>query len=560
MLKVALAQINSRVGDLAGNIQRIVDAAHRAQAMGASVMVTPELALTGYPPEDLLLRPAFLAACDQALSGLAEQLKSVAELTVVVGHPRARAQHTFNAATVLRYGKVMGAYGKLELPNYAVFDEQRYFAPDGAPCIFEVNGVRLAVNICEDIWASRAPAMAKAAGANLLLVLNASPFHLDKLRERQDVVRANASRLGLPVAFCNLVGGQDELVFDGGSFVLDAKGNLIARAPQFQEDLLVVDFFEGAVLEGEGENAIAPELSVEQQAYQALVLGTRDYVHKNGFKGAVIGLSGGVDSALVTAIAADALGPEHVRAVIMPSPFTAAMSIEDATACAQALGVQADTISITALYEAFKSSLSGVFAGLAEDVTEENLQARIRGTLLMAISNKTNALVLVTSNKSEAAVGYSTLYGDMAGGFAVIKDLVKGMVYRLCHERNRVAAQQGLGDVIPQRILSRAPSAELRPDQTDQDSLPPYDALDDMLVRFVEHGETRSDLIAAGHGPEEVDRVLRLIRNSEYKRRQAAPGVRITRRAFGRDWRYPVTNRFQEVPAPLAASDKGETT
>jgi len=477
-----------------------------------------------------------------------------------VGHPRAREQHTFNAATVLRYGKVIGSYGKLELPNYAVFDEQRYFVPDGAPCIFEVNGVRLAVNICEDIWASRAPAMAKAAGANLLLVLNASPFHLDKLLERQDVVRANASRLGLPVAFCNLVGGQDELVFDGGSFVLDAKGNLIARAPQFQEDLLVVDFFEGAVLEGEGKNAIAAELSVEQQAYQALVLGTRDYVHKNGFKGAVIGLSGGVDSALVTAIAADALGPAHVRAVIMPSPFTAAMSIEDATACAQALGVQADTISITALYEAFKSSLAGVFAGLAEDVTEENLQARIRGTLLMAISNKTNALVLVTSNKSEAAVGYSTLYGDMAGGFAVIKDLVKGMVYRLCHERNRVAAQQGLGDVIPQRILSRAPSAELRPDQTDQDSLPPYDALDDMLVRFVEHGETRSDLIAAGHGPEEVDRVLRLIRNSEYKRRQAAPGVRITRRAFGRDWRYPVTNRFQEVPAPSLASDKGETT
>ena len=560
MLKVALAQINSRVGDLAGNTQRIVDAAHRAQAMGAAVMVTPELALTGYPPEDLLLRPAFLAACDQALGGLAEQLKSIAELTVVVGHPRAREQHTFNAATVLRYGKVIGSYGKLELPNYAVFDEQRYFVPDGAPCIFEVNGVRLAVNICEDIWASRAPAMAKAAGANLLLVLNASPFHLDKLLERQDVVRANASRLGLPVAFCNLVGGQDELVFDGGSFVLDAKGNLIARAPQFQEDLLVVDFFEGAVLEGEGKNAIAAELSVEQQAYQALVLGTRDYVHKNGFKGAVIGLSGGVDSALVTAIAADALGPAHVRAVIMPSPFTAAMSIEDATACAQALGVQADTISITALYEAFKSSLAGVFAGLAEDVTEENLQARIRGTLLMAISNKTNALVLVTSNKSEAAVGYSTLYGDMAGGFAVIKDLVKGMVYRLCHERNRVAAQQGLGDVIPQRILSRAPSAELRPDQTDQDSLPPYDALDDMLVRFVEHGETRSDLIAAGHGPEEVDRVLRLIRNSEYKRRQAAPGVRITRRAFGRDWRYPVTNRFQEVPTPSAALDKGEIT
>ncbi|MBU3720431.1 MAG: NAD+ synthase [Burkholderiaceae bacterium] len=560
MLKVALAQINSRVGDLTGNTQKIVDAATRAQAQGASVLVTPELALTGYPPEDLLLRPAFRAACDQALADLAEALKEIPDLTVVVGHPRARDQHMFNAATVLRYGKVMGSYGKLELPNYAVFDEQRYFVPDGAPCLFEANGLRIAVNICEDIWAARAPAMAKAAGANLLVVLNASPFHLDKQRERIDVVRSNASRIGLPVAFCNLVGGQDELVFDGGSFVLDANGSLIARAPQFQEDLLVVDFFEGATLAGESIDTIAPDLSVEQQAYQALVLGTRDYVTKNGFQGAVIGLSGGVDSALVLAIAADALGPEHVRAVIMPSPFTAAMSVEDAKACAQALGVKADVIDITALYEQFKLSLSEVFTGRPEDVTEENIQARIRGTLLMAISNKTSALVLVTGNKSETAVGYCTLYGDMAGGFAVIKDLFKGMVYRLCHERNRIAVETAGLPVIPQRILSRAPSAELRPDQTDQDSLPPYDALDDMLSRFIEHGETRADLIAAGYASAEVDRVLRMVRHSEYKRRQSAPGVRISKRAFGRDWRYPLTNRFEESSQRTTLSRKGEPT
>ncbi|MBU3724323.1 MAG: NAD+ synthase [Burkholderiaceae bacterium] len=560
MFKVALAQMNSRVGDLAGNTQKILQAARQAQAEGAAVLVTPELALTGYPPEDLLLRPAFLAACDQAMIDLGQQLGAVGDLAVVVGHPRARGQHIFNAATVLRYGKVIGSYGKLELPNYAVFDEQRYFVPDGAPCLFEVNGVRVAVNICEDVWAPRAPAIAKAAGANVLLVLNASPFHVDKHRERIDVVRANVSRIGLPVAFCNLVGGQDELLFDGGSFVLDAKGNVIVRTQQFHEALMVVDLFGGGASLDKAANLIAPELSVEQQAYQALVLGTRDYVHKNGFKGAVIGLSGGVDSALVLAIAVDALGAENVRAVIMPSPFTATISIEDATTCARALGVRLDTIDIAPLYEQFKVSLSRVFAGLSEDVTEENLQARVRGTLLMAISNKTNALVLVTGNKSETSVGYCTLYGDMAGGFAVIKDLFKGMVYRLCHERNRVAIAQGGGPVIPERILTRAPSAELRPDQTDQDSLPPYDALDDMLVRFVENGETRSDLIAAGHNPAEVDRVLRMVRINEYKRRQSAPGVRISRCAFGRDWRYPLTNAFVEAELNSKTTEKGESS
>jgi NAD+ synthase (glutamine-hydrolysing) len=388
--------------------------------------------------------------------------------------------------------------------------------------------------------------MAKAAGAKILLAMNASPFHIDKQNDRISVARANVSKLGLPIAFCNMVGGQDELVFDGGSFVLDGEGNVIARAKQFQEDLLIVDFFANAAADEQQVHRIEPELSIEQQAYQALVLGTHDYVLKNGFKGATIGLSGGVDSALVFAIAVDALGPANVRAVMMPSKYTAAISIEDATACAAAFGVSIDCIDIEGLKTTFDQQLAPLFKGLAEDLTEENLQARIRGTLLMAISNKTSTLVLTTGNKSEIAVGYCTLYGDMAGGFAVIKDLFKGMVYRLCHERNRVALAQTGKTLIPERILTRAPSAELRPNQVDQDSLPPYDALDDMLRRYIEDGESRDGLIAAGHPPKEVDRVLRMIRISEYKRRQSPPGVRISQRAFGRDWRYPLTNGFIE--------------
>ena len=373
------------------------------------------------------------------------------------------------------------------------------------------------------------------------MALNASPFHLNKLNERLDVVRENVSRIGLPVLFCNLVGGQDELVFDGGSFALNAKGELAAQALQFEEDLLYVDL-DGEQLSGRKEQT----LSIEQQAYKALVLGTRDYVHKNGFKGAVLGLSGGVDSALVLAIAADALGKENVRAVMMPSRFTSDASLEDASACAKALGVTLETIEIDPLFEGFKSSLAKVFKGLSEDVTEENLQARIRGMLLMAISNKTGALVLSTGNKSEISVGYCTLYGDMAGGFSVIKDVVKGLVYRLCRERNARALAAGGKPVIAERILTRAPTAELRENQTDQDSLPAYDALDDMIARYVEGNESREDLIAAGHPQADVDRVLKLIRISEYKRRQAAPGPRITPRAFGRDWRYPLTNGFIE--------------
>jgi NAD+ synthase (glutamine-hydrolysing) len=389
--------------------------------------------------------------------------------------------------------------------------------------------------------------MAKAAGAKVLLAVNASPFHLDKQRERLDVIRAHVSKLELPVVFCNMVGGQDGLIFDGGSFALDAQGNVLARAKQFEEDLLLVDFFGHPSSETVSVNRIEPDLSIEQQAYQALVLGTRDYVHKNGFKGAVLGLSGGVDSALVLAIAADALGADNVRAVMMPSPYTAAISVEDASACAAALGVQLDTIGIVPLLAQFKDSLAPVFEGLGEDITEENIQARTRAVLLMAMSNKHGWLLLSTGNKSESAVGYCTLYGDMAGGLAVIKDVLKGMVYRLAHERNRVAVAATGKPVIPERILTRAPSAELRHDQTDQDSLPPYEALDDILARYIEEAQSRAEIIAAGHAAAVVDRVLRLIRLSEYKRRQAAPGLRVSRRAFGRDWRYPLTNGFTEI-------------
>ncbi len=546
MLKIALAQINSKVGDLAGNAEKIFLAAQQAQQAGASLLVTPELSLTGYPPEDLVLRPAFLAACEKALQSLADRLKTLTEITVVVGHPRAREQHIFNAATVLRYGKVIGTYGKLELPNYAVFDEQRYFSPDGAPCLFEINGVRIAVNICEDVWAARAPAMAKASGAQILLAMNASPFHLEKHHERLEVVRSNVTKLGLPLVFCNMVGGQDELLFDGGSFVLDARGELMARAKQFEEDLLVVDFFVTQVTEGPIGPALGTDHSVVEQAYRALVLGTHDYVKKNGFQRVVLGLSGGVDSALVLAIAVDALGADNVTAIMMPSPYTAQISLDDAKSCAEAFGVRYEVIPIEPLFQQFNTALADVFSGLPQDLTEENIQARIRGNLLMAMSNKLAALVLVTGNKSEISVGYCTLYGDMAGGFAVIKDVFKGMVYRLCHARNERAVGETGKPVIPERILTRAPSAELRPNQTDQDSLPPYDRLDDMLKRYVEDGESREQLIAAGHVAADVDRVLRMIRLNEYKRRQAAPGIRISRRAFGRDWRYPLTNGFIE--------------
>ncbi|MFZ9764039.1 MAG: NAD+ synthase [Burkholderiaceae bacterium] len=542
-LQIVLAQLNATVGDVTGNADSIRQAAARAHAAGAGVLLTPELSLVGYPPEDLLLRPSFLRRSQELLDELVQETAQWPGLAVVIGHPRQVDGRVVNAATVARDGKVVGVYGKLELPNYAVFDEQRYFVPDGAPLVFEAGGHKLGVAICEDIWFGRAAAMAKAEGAEGLLVLNASPFHLNKHDERLAVIRQHVSRHKIPAFFCNLVGGQDELVFDGDSFVTDASGEVVARAKAFAEDDLMVSV-QPAGSVGGGE--VAAGLSPEAQVYQALVLGTRDYVQKNGFAGGIVGLSGGIDSALTLAIAVDALGAENVTAVMMPSPYTSEMSLVDARACAKALAVELHEVSISPAYDALSQSLAPLFKGRAADTTEENLQSRIRGVLLMALSNKTGRLVLTTGNKSEMAVGYCTLYGDMAGGYAVIKDLTKGWVYRLSNMRNQHKTGVDGQLVIPQRIIDRPPSAELRPDQVDQDSLPAYDVLDDILVRFVEQGQSTAEILAAGHDRETLSKVFRLLRSSEYKRRQAAPGVRITPRAFGRDWRFPLTNRFLE--------------
>jgi NAD+ synthase (glutamine-hydrolysing) len=541
-LRVAIAQINCTVGDFAGNVQRILAAAAAAEQAGAELLLTPELSISGYPPEDLLLRASFFQAADAALMGLAQSLAGFSSLRVVVGHPLAREGQRFNAASVLSRGVVIGTYCKHDLPNYDVFDEQRYFRPDNRPFVFEVRGTRFGINICEDTWFPYAPQCAAAAGAQVLLVPNGSPFHLAKQNQRLEVMRANVSQAGLALVYANLVGGQDELVFDGGSFALDAQGALVARAPEFVEDLLFVDFIDGVPQPG----ACATPAALEAQAYEALKLGLRDYVDKNGFPGALVGLSGGVDSALTLALAHDALGPRRVRAVMMPSPFTADISLADAREMAARLGVRYDEISINGPFDAFIAALAPQFDGLAWDTTEENIQARARGTLLMALSNKTGAIVLTTGNKSEMAVGYCTLYGDMAGGFAVIKDLTKTLVYRLSRYRN------GLSPVIPDRILERAPSAELRPNQTDQDSLPPYELLDAVIEQYMEKDASLAQMVADGYPEADVRRIVRMIRMSEYKRRQAPVGIRVTHRAFGRDWRYPITNRFREDEISLA--------
>jgi NAD+ synthase (glutamine-hydrolysing) len=538
-VRVAVAQINCTVGDFEGNSRRILDMAAGASRAGAQVLLTPELALSGYPPEDLLLRRAFYEASDAALGKLAAQLLQFPDLHVVVGHPLAREGRRFNAASVLHGGLVIGTYCKHDLPNYDVFDEQRYFTPDNRPFVFEVGRTRFGLNICEDTWYPYAPECAKAAGAQVLLVLNGSPFHLGKQALRLTTMRENVSRYGLPLVYANLVGGQDELVFDGASFVLDANGVLTQMAPQFDEHLMLADFADGAPQPGECDE----QGPLERQAYRALVLGVRDYLGKNGFPGALIGLSGGIDSALTLAIAVDALGADRVRAVMMPSQYTREISWLDSRAIAQTLGVRYDEIAIKPVFDSFLAALANEFRGLPWDTTEENIQARIRGTLLMALSNKYGSIVLTTGNKSEMAVGYCTLYGDMAGGFAVIKDIRKTLVYALAHYRN------SLSHVIPERIIRRAPSAELRADQTDQDSLPPYDVLDAIIERYMEQGESVDEIVAAGFDHAVVRKVVRLIRLNEYKRRQAPVGIRVTHRGFGRDWRYPITNRFREESA-----------
>jgi NAD+ synthase/NAD+ synthase (glutamine-hydrolysing) len=525
--------MNAVVGDIAGNAARIVDFARRAKAQGADVMLTPELALCGYPPEDLLLRPDFYAACAEALAALARELP---ELPVIVGHPLAENGRFFNAATLLVGGALAATYRKQRLPNYEVFDEERYFDSGDTPCVVTLNGVRCGINVCADVWEAGAADRAKAAGAEILLVLNASPYHIGKQSLRADVLRERIAATGLPVVYANLVGGQDELVFDGGSFVLDSRGAVRCQLPKFEEALEIVQVVDGEPLPG----VFVPDQSTEEEVYRALVLGVRDYLGKNGFPGAIIGLSGGIDSALTLCVAVDALGADKVRAVMMPSPYTAEISLADSRDMIRRLGVRYDEIPIEPAMTTFATLLEKEFAGLPADTTEENLQARIRGMILMALSNKSGSLVLTTGNKSEMAVGYCTLYGDMAGGFAVIKDLVKTLVYRISRWRNTVS------DVIPERIITRPPSAELKPGQTDQDSLPPYDVLDAIVEAYMEQDLSPREIIARGYAEADVRRVVRLLKISEYKRRQAPIGIRVTQRGFGKDWRYPITNRYRD--------------
>jgi NAD+ synthase (glutamine-hydrolysing) len=532
-MKIAIAQINCTLGDLAGNSAKILDYAERAKRQGASLLLTPELSLCGYPPEDLLLRDGFYQACDAALRKLAQQVDGI---SVVVGHPHELNGKRYNAASVLRDGRIVATYHKRELPNFSVFDEERYFTRGVASCVFELDGVRFALNICADIWQEHAAQRALNAGAQILLVLNASPYHLDKQQSRYEAIRDRTGETRLSIVYANMVGGQDELVFDGASFAMSADGHLTHQFAAFEEALGILEIIDGKLVAGEKVPAISQESSI----YRALCLGVQDYIGKNRFPGVLLGLSGGIDSALTLAVAVDALGADKVRAVMMPSPYTAQMSIDDAREMAGILGVHYDELDIRPTFSALLDTLNPLFINLPVDTTEENLQARIRGTMLMAISNKTGSLVLTTGNKSEMTVGYCTLYGDMAGGFAVLKDVSKTWVYRLSNYRNI------LGRVIPERIITRPPSAELKPDQTDQDSLPPYDVLDAIMACYVENNLTIAQIIGQGYAEADVRRVVKLIRINEYKRRQSPVGVRITDRGFGKDWRYPITFIYQD--------------
>ncbi len=529
-MKIAIAQMNPILGDMAGNVTRILDYATRAKAAGATLLVTPELALCGYPPEDLLFRRDFRLACAGALLDLARQ---TSDISLIVGHPQLRAGKLFNAASLLENGRVVGTYLKQRLPNYQVFDEKRYFETGDQPFVFDHHGVNIAVLICEDVWFPEPVAAAKAAGAQLIVVPNASPYDIDKLETRYDVVRARVKETAVPILYAHWTGGQDELLFDGASFGLNADGDVGYQELEFEETLGLVEFEQGRL-----NGVVHPALSTEASVYRALVVALRDYVDKNGFPGVLLGLSGGVDSALTLAIAVDALGRERIHAVMMPSEFTAQISLDDSREMMQLQGVKYSEIPIAPMFEAFKASLATEFEGRKADTTEENIQARVRGTLLMALSNKFGAMVVTTGNKSEMAVGYSTLYGDMAGGYAILKDVSKTLVYKLCTYRNRISR------VIPERVITRPPSAELRPDQKDQDSLPPYDTLDQIVELFMEQDRSPTEIVAMGFLDADVKRVTHLLRINEYKRRQSPIGAKITRRGFGKDWRYPITSRY----------------
>jgi NAD+ synthase (glutamine-hydrolysing) len=541
-LTLALAQLDLLVGDVQGNAERVVSTTRRAQKEHAADLVLfSELTLSGYPPEDLLFHRGFRRQIEAALVTVCA---GVGDAGAVFGFPEYFGENAetylYNSASFVTNGTIAATHRKSELPNYKVFDEKRYFRPGNLPTVFERKGFRIGLLVCEDIWEPEAAQLARSSGAELLIVVNASPYEIHKQREREDIVRKRVLDVKLPLVYLNCVGGQDELVFDGNSFVMDASGNVVMRAPAFEEGVYPVDFTRdaaGKVVPVPG--SIAPELSDEESVYRALVLGVRDYVNKHGFPGVVMGLSGGVDSSLTLAIAVDALGADRVHAVMMPSRYTADMSVNDAEEQAQALGVKYSIISIEGMFEATLAALKDEFAGTETDTTEENIQPRCRMLLLMGISNKTRRMLLTTGNKSEMAVGYATLYGDMAGGFAPIKDCSKMLVYRLSNYRNSVSP------VIPQRVIDRPPSAELRADQKDSDSLPPYEVLDAILEAFIEEDLSVDEIVSRGFERATVGRVLDLVKRNEYKRRQAPPGVRVSRRAFGRDWRYPITNGYR---------------
>lgn len=536
-LKLILSQVNTLVGDIPGNTARVIQGAKAALEQGdVDVVLFPELTLTGYPPEDLLLRPSLDIRIQRALD---EIQAANLPLTLVIGYPRRRDGKLYNMAGVIQGGKLVAEYAKQCLPNYQVFDEKRYFETGDKPCVFDLKGIPTALSVCEDIWFLEPMAQAKAAGAKLMLNLNASPYHQGKQREREAVVAGRAREGDMPVVYTNLVGAQDELVFDGGSVVVDAAGKTCFRAPAFDEGQFVVE------LSWDGQQVSVPAQTLEDipdnlaAVYQALVIGIRDYVNKNRFSGVVLGLSGGIDSALTLALAVDALGARRVEAVMMPFRYTSDLSKNDAAEEASRLGVRYSSISIEPMYEAFMAGLADEFVGMKRDATEENLQARCRGVLLMAISNKKGYLVLTTGNKSEMAVGYSTLYGDMAGGFDALKDVPKTLVFALSRYRNSISP------VIPETVITRPPSAELAPDQKDEDSLPSYDILDQILALYIEEDLSAEAIITRGFNREQVERVVRLVDINEYKRRQAPIGVRISKRGFGRDRRYPITSGWR---------------
>ena len=564
-LRVSLAQINPTVGDLAGNTKKIIEYIQKAREQGADIVAFPEMAVTGYPPEDLLLKPGFIKDNLEALRAIQKETRGI---TAVVGFVDGEKE-IYNAAAVLHDGELSAVYRKMYLPNYSVFDEERYFKRGREPLIISLNGIDIGISICEDIWYAEGPVMIEAmAGAEVIININASPFYHRKWKLREEMVASRAADNSAAIAYVNAVGGQDELVFDGHSMLFDRQGNIIARGRSFEEELITVDIGKGSGVRGQGpgdktittvRRIVLPEIdnkaayptlsahvevsppSLIEEVYKALVLGTRDYMAKNGFKKAIIALSGGIDSALVAAIAVEAIGKENVTTAFLPSYYTSRESREDAERVAGNLGIKLLTIHIQDTFESYLNDLKEVFSGVNPDTTEENLQARTRGNIIMALSNKFGWLVLTTGNKSEMSVGYATLYGDMAGGFAVIKDVPKTMVYELCRYINSIKERE----IIPETVLTKAPTAELKPNQTDQDTLPPYDVLDSILKGYIEENKGIEELASLGFQVEMVRKVIRMVDSSEYKRRQAAPGIKITPRALGKDWRMPITNRYE---------------